>query len=60
MPNEDYIHRKVSVDGVDPDLFRRFKVVLVDKGLTMREVIIEYLKAFVEACEAEAKKAKRG
>jgi hypothetical protein len=60
MPNEDrLLSRKLNVDNIDPDLFRRFKVCLMHKGLTMREVIIDYLEAFAEAVEAEIKKAKR-
>jgi len=59
MNDEVLLSRKLHVDNIDPDLYLKFKLCLLQKSLTMREVIIDYLKAFVESAEAETKKARR-
>ena len=59
MPDEELISKKLCVDRIDPDLFFEFKLCLMKKGLTMREVIIAYIEAWTEAVQAELKKAKR-
>ncbi|MBA7633435.1 hypothetical protein ES703_41001 [subsurface metagenome] len=56
MDTEGLIHRKLSVDGIDPDLFFQFKLCLLQQSMTMREAIIGYIEAFVESARADAKK----
>lgn len=56
MDSEGLIHRKLSVDGIDPDLFLQFKLCLLQQSMTMREAIIEYIEAFVRSAQADAKK----
>lgn len=51
---KDYkMSRKLCVDGIEPELYLRFKMNLLLRGLSIREVIIDYLEAFVESAEAE-------
>ena len=58
MNSEGLIHRKLSVDGIDPDLYVQFKLSLLQQSMTMREAIISYIEAFVESALADAKKKK--
>ncbi|GAI89632.1 unnamed protein product [marine sediment metagenome] len=55
----ELVSRKLSVENIDPDLFYRFKVCLLRQSLTMRDVIIDYLQAYVESAEAEAEKTRK-
>ncbi|GAI08679.1 unnamed protein product, partial [marine sediment metagenome] len=45
--------------NIDPDLFYRFKVCLLRQAITMRDVIIDYVQAYVDSAEAEADKTRR-
>jgi len=54
MRVKDYkMSRKLCVDGIEPELYKKFKMILLVKSLSIREVIIHYLEAFVESAEAE-------
>ena len=55
----ELVSKKLSVDNIEPDLFYRFKVCLLRQSLTMRDVIIDYLQAYVESAEAEAEKVRK-
>lgn len=58
MNSEGLIHRKLSVDGIDPELYLQFKLSLIQQSMTMREAIISYIEAFVKSAMADAKKKK--
>lgn len=55
----EIVSKKLSVDNIDPDLFYRFKVCLLRQALTMRDVIIDYVQAYVDSAEAEAEKVRK-
>jgi hypothetical protein len=59
MNDEVLLSRKLHVDNIDPELYLQFKLCLLQKNLTMREVVIDYLEAFVASVKTDAKKAKR-
>jgi len=55
----EIVSKKLSVDNIEADLYYRFKVCLLRQSLTVRDVIIDYLQAYVESAEAEAEKTRR-
>jgi len=57
MTNENALTKKLCVDGIDPDLYLQFKLILLHKNLGIRKVIISYLEAFVESGVADLKKS---
>lgn len=59
MNSEGLLHRKISIDGIDPDLFVQFKLCLIQQSMTMRSAVISLIEGFVESAQADAKK-KRG
>jgi len=59
MNTEHFLHRKISIDGIDPDLFVQFKLALIQQSMTMREVVVSLIEGFVQSAEEDAKKAKR-
>lgn len=59
MNSEGLLHRKISIDGIDPDLFIQFKLCLIQQDMTMRSAVISLIEGFVESAQADAKK-KRG
>ncbi len=59
MNSEGLLHRKISIDGIDPDLFIQFKLCLIQQSMTMRSAVISLIEGFVESAQADAKK-KRG
>jgi hypothetical protein len=59
MNSEGLLHRKLSVDGIDPDLFIQFKLSLIQQSMTMREAVISLIEGFVESAQADAKKQRR-
>ncbi|MBA7679932.1 hypothetical protein ES703_88238 [subsurface metagenome] len=52
----EIVSKKLSVDNIEAQLYYRFKVCLLRQNLTVRDVIIDYLQAYVESAEAEAEK----
>jgi len=56
MSNESFLHRKISIDGIDPDLFLQFKLSLLQQSMTMRSAVISLIEGFVESAQADAKK----
>ncbi|MBA7652097.1 hypothetical protein ES703_59926 [subsurface metagenome] len=56
MDNENAITKKLCVDGIDPDLYLKFKMILLQRNIGIRKVIIHYLEAFVEAGEGELRR----
>jgi len=59
MNSEGLLHRKISIDGIDPDLFIQFKLCLIQQDMTMRSAVISLIEGFVESAQADTKK-KRG
>ncbi|MBA7557730.1 hypothetical protein ES705_50500 [subsurface metagenome] len=56
MNSEGLLHRKISIDGIDPDLFIQFKLCLIQQSMTMRSAVISLIEGFVESAQADAKK----
>lgn len=58
MSEEEFVSKKLSVDGISPDLFLAFKLAILQRSMTIKSVIVSFMKDFVESAEAEAKRAK--
>jgi hypothetical protein len=56
MNSEGLLHRKIGIDGIDPDLFIQFKLCLIQQDMTMRSAVISLIEGFVESAQADAKK----
>jgi len=47
---------RLTIEKVDPDLKRRFKVYCINKGSTMREELVTYMERALRDAEKAGKK----
>jgi len=56
MSKNERPQKRLNVEGIDGELFQRFKVCVIRADTTIREVIIDHLKDYVKATESALKK----
>jgi len=57
MSRNELSQKRLNVEGIDSELFQRFKVCVIRTDTTIKEVIIAHLKDYVKATENALKKA---
>lgn len=56
MENERVEFKRLNVEGVPPDLFHQFKLICVERKVSIKEVCLSFLNAYVEEALEEFKK----
>lgn len=59
MENEVLEFKRLNVEGVHPAIMQQFKLICIERNVTQKKVIHEFLNAYVEQALGESKK-KRG
>lgn len=57
MSKNELPPKRLNVEGIDGELFQRFKVCVIRTDTTIKKVIVNHLKDYVEATENALKKA---
>lgn len=58
MNDYSSVSKKMTIEGIDPDLYHDFKLSLVIQRLTMRKAVLSFIEAFVISTEKETKKGR--
>ena len=48
----------MNIKQMDADLVRQFKIVCIDKGKTMKEVIVDLMKMHIMSSDTKFKRSK--
>lgn len=56
MENEKIEFKRLNVEGVHPEIFHQFKLICVERKITMKQVVHEFLNAYVEQALKDFKK----
>lgn len=56
MDKENIEFKRLNIEGVHPDLFHQFKLICVERKITMKEVVHAFLEAYVDNALKEFKK----
>jgi len=56
MEKANIKYARVNVEGVHPVLWSQFKIICIERGLTMKQVVHEFLNAYVDQALRESKK----
>jgi len=58
MSNDKNEFKRLNVEGVDPELFQTFKLICVERDITIKEVVHDFLRAYVKQALKELRKRK--
>ncbi|MBA7669811.1 hypothetical protein ES703_77945 [subsurface metagenome] len=59
MNDEGKEFKRLNVEGVDPVLFQQFKLICVERDVSIKEVVHEFLRAYVKQALKEFEKKER-
>ncbi|MBA7660117.1 hypothetical protein ES703_68116 [subsurface metagenome] len=53
---EQVSYQKLNIEGFHPDVFQQFKIICVERKLTMKEVVHSFVNAYIEQALKDYKK----
>ena len=53
---EQVSYQKLNIEGFHPDVFHQFKVICVERRVTMKEVVHSFINAYIESALKDYKK----
>lgn len=56
MDDEVLEFKRLNIEGVHPVIFQQFKLICIERNVTQKKVIHEFLNAYVESALKEFKK----
>ena len=56
MSKETIEFKRLNVEGVPPELFHQFKLICVERQITIKKVVHSFLEAYVKSALEEFKK----
>lgn len=56
MPNEPIVSSQLNVTGIDSELYAQFKLCATHQQITIRDLIISFMRAFIKRTMADIEK----
>lgn len=59
MENEVLEFKRLNVEGVHPEIMRQFKLICIERNVTQKKVVHEFLSAYVSQALKDYKKKRK-